>query len=587
MLNEQSIYIENELLKNGFLTPICKLILGIIESKILASKNRKRFIDENSKRPFALINRDNLAKILGKSKNTISKYMIILEKNGYIKIESQKNFPSKIFITGTKAIVSPKFNHKETKNLNANQFKETFQYSLSVESKTISGDFKEKKKARVFFPKRILFDNNLSLEEKIIMCLIMDRMKSSRKRIRFFSLKNFDSYVIFTRNELSKILGICATKISNITGNLEEKGYLKVERSIKKANKYFLPMEILFKTGSKTLKHGVSQKLLDNNFKEKNHFKILEQKASIKENKKYENIIINNGNLNGIDKQDKLFNLLYKLKNNGLSDELIYTLKKYSYDKWESLKMYADSLFTSKSSILKHLSKKYKKQKNIIENALKLDGNNKLLSELMFRFRHILITCNSKSRKIKNKKAYLCVSLRDFFKKYVLKIVDENNEEINENPYSRSQKTDKPKLPLWYNRFDEMEHNKKIGLNNPKAQEEVDKKRKEIKDRDKSFIERNNKINQQKENEKMDKEIKRINLIREENYCHDKGSINKLERKLAKFTVIRSHEDNNEYDFDFEYKNTLQKIETEDKNNAEKDKEKRKQRIAAIRSILD
>ncbi|MFT9005980.1 MAG: winged helix-turn-helix transcriptional regulator, partial [Liquorilactobacillus hordei] len=77
--------------------------------------------------------------------------------------------------------------------------------------------------------------------EILLMSMLEDRMESSIQRPEFFDKKMGDYFVIYTREELSKKLGLNLGTITNMFKKLVNKGYLVIKHQFNGASKLFLP----------------------------------------------------------------------------------------------------------------------------------------------------------------------------------------------------------------------------------------------------------------------------------------------------------------------------------------------------------
>ncbi|MCK8607244.1 replication initiator protein A [Apilactobacillus ozensis] len=125
----------------------------------------------------------------------------------------------------------------------------------------------------------VLKNNDLNSDEKITLSLILDRMKSSIKRLSFYDDRREDYYVVYPIQELMDILGVGKNTVIKVLKKLEYLGLIIKQRAFNQATRIFISSAMMAKNivdeeiqkASVNIKPSKSQKI---NFNQKiNHKK--------------------------------------------------------------------------------------------------------------------------------------------------------------------------------------------------------------------------------------------------------------------------------------------------------------------------
>lgn len=259
-------------------------------------------------------------------------------------------------------------------------------------------------------------DENLKGCEILLMSMLEDRMESSIQRPEFFDKKMGDHFVIYTREELSKKLGLNLGTITNMFKKLVNKGYLVIKHQFNGASKLFLP-----KFNHETSNDNVSSKFelpKSENFISNHRTKLNKQitdntndtcsrtnspKDSNLTQKPDQNKVIQQADL------DVIANSLVTKVH--LPKQAVNIMKTFSFGDPKKLYAYAGLLFKAKSAV----SKQAKSIQNAQE-ALSFELNTDYQETLDTDLKRIIVSANKKTSQ---PDGYLMTSLIDMFQNKV------------------------------------------------------------------------------------------------------------------------------------------------------------------------
>ncbi|MCL0319400.1 replication initiator protein A [Apilactobacillus xinyiensis] len=87
----------------------------------------------------------------------------------------------------------------------------------------------------------VLKNKKLNSDEKIVLSLLNDRMKSSMQRNDFYDTKKGAFYVIYTIDEIMDVINVAKATAVKILKKLENLGYVTKQKTYSRATKLFLP----------------------------------------------------------------------------------------------------------------------------------------------------------------------------------------------------------------------------------------------------------------------------------------------------------------------------------------------------------
>ena len=259
-------------------------------------------------------------------------------------------------------------------------------------------------------------DENLKGCEILLMSMLEDRMESSIQRPEFFDKKMGDHFVIYTREELSKKLGLNLGTITNMFKKLVNKGYLVVKHQFNGASKLFLP-----KFNHETNNDNVSSKIelpKSENFISNHRTKLNKQITDNTDNTCSETNSLKDSNLTQKPDQNKVIkqaeldvianSLVTKVH---LPKQAVNIMKTFSFGDPKKLYAYAGLLFKAKSAV----SKQAKSIQNAQE-ALSFELNTDYQETLDTDLKRIIVLANKKTSQ---PDGYMMASLMDMFQNKV------------------------------------------------------------------------------------------------------------------------------------------------------------------------
>ena len=268
-------------------------------------------------------------------------------------------------------------------------------------------------------------DENLKGCEILLMSMLEDRMESSIQRPEFFDKKMGDHFVIYTREELSKKLGLNVSTITEMFKKLVAKGYLVVKHQFNKASKLFLPKfenETNQKVNNDNIRREIQHSRNGNsnsNHRTKLNNQITDntnntysQTNSLKDSNSTQKRGIQKPDQNKVIKQAELDvianSLITKVH---LPKQAVNIMKTFSFGDPKKLYAYAGLLFKAKSAV----SKQAKAIQNAQE-ALSFELNTAYQETLDTDLKRIIVSAN---RKTSRPDGYMMTSLMDMFQNKV------------------------------------------------------------------------------------------------------------------------------------------------------------------------
>lgn len=244
----------------------------------------------------------------------------------------------------------------------------------------------------------ILSNEELELKDKVIYSVLCDRMQSSVKRDYFYDEEIKAYYVIYTIEELSKVVKLAKGTVVDACKHLVELGYIVKKRQFSSATKIFLP-----KFNSEEY---VKENTDDNTIPkiETSEVQYSESNHNTKHTNKHKTHKTPDN-----DYFDAISNSL--IEKGGLSEHAVNMLKVYSFNDPKLLYNYASMIFKAK----KRVSNEHKDVKDIISGTT-LETNPELNSKLPKAIKQIIVTANHKA---KNKNGYIYSALHNFFEECV------------------------------------------------------------------------------------------------------------------------------------------------------------------------
>lgn len=264
-------------------------------------------------------------------------------------------------------------------------------------------------------------DENLKGCEILLMSMLEDRMESSIQRPEFFDKKMGDHFVIYTREELSKKLGLNLGTITNMFKKLVNKGYLVIKHQFNGASKLFLP-----KFNHETSNDNVSSKFelpKSENFISNHRTKLNKQitdntndTCSETNSSKDSNItqkpVVQKPDQNKVIKQAELDVIANSLVTKvHLPKQAVNIMKTFAFGDPKKLYSYAGLLFKAKSAV----SKQAKSVQNAQE-ALSFELNTDYQETLDTDLKRIIVSANKKTSQ---PDGYMMTSLIDMFQNKV------------------------------------------------------------------------------------------------------------------------------------------------------------------------
>uniref|UniRef100_UPI00403F70DA replication initiator protein A n=1 Tax=Lentilactobacillus hilgardii TaxID=1588 RepID=UPI00403F70DA len=264
-------------------------------------------------------------------------------------------------------------------------------------------------------------DENLKGCEILLMSMLEDRMESSIQRSEFFDKKMGDHFVIYTRDELSKKLGLNLGTITNMFKKLVNKGYLVIKHQFNGASKLFLP-----KFNHETSNDNVSSKIelpKSENFISNHRTKLNKQITDNTNNTSSQTISLKDSNItqkpvvqkpdqNKVIKQAELDVIANSLVTKvHLPKQAVNIMKTFSFGDPKKLYAYAGLLFKAKSAV----SKQAKSVQNAQE-ALSFELNTDYQKTLDTDLKRIIVSANKKTSR---PDGYMMTSLMDMFQNKV------------------------------------------------------------------------------------------------------------------------------------------------------------------------
>lgn len=260
-------------------------------------------------------------------------------------------------------------------------------------------------------------DENLKGCEILLMSMLEDRMESSIQRPEFFDKKMGDHFVIYTREELSKKLGLNLGTITNMFKKLVNKGYLVVKHQFNGASKLFLP-----KFNHETSNDNVSSKFelpKNENFISNHRTKLNKQitdntndTCSLKDSNITQKPVVQKPDQNKVIKQAELDVIANSLVTKvHLPKQAVNIMKTFSFGDPKKLYAYAGLLFKAKSAV----SKQAKNIQNAQE-ALSFELNTDYQETLDTDLKRIIVSANKKTSQ---PDGYMMASLVDMFQNKV------------------------------------------------------------------------------------------------------------------------------------------------------------------------
>lgn len=259
-------------------------------------------------------------------------------------------------------------------------------------------------------------DENLKGCEILLMSMLEDRMESSIQRPEFFDKKMGDHFVIYTREELSKKLGLNLGTITNMFKKLVNKGYLVIKHQFNGASKLFLP-----KFNHETSNDNVSSKFelpKSENFISNHRTKLNKQitdntnDTCSRTNSPKDSNLTQKPDQNKVIKQAELDVIANSLVTKvHLPKQAVNIMKTFSFGDPQKLYAYAGLLFKAKSAV----SKQAKTIQNAQE-ALSFELNTAYQETLDMDLKRIIVSANKKTSR---PDGYMMTSLMDMFQNKV------------------------------------------------------------------------------------------------------------------------------------------------------------------------
>ncbi|MCT3399589.1 replication initiator protein A [Lentilactobacillus hilgardii] len=264
-------------------------------------------------------------------------------------------------------------------------------------------------------------DENLKGCEILLMSMLEDRMESSIQRPEFFDKKMGDHFVIYTRAELSKKLGLNLGTITNMFKKLVNKGYLVIKHQFNGASKLFLP-----KFNHETSNDNVSSNFelpKSENFISNHRTKLNKQTTdntndtcsrtnSPKDSNITQKPVVQKPDQNKVIKQAELDVIANSLVTKvHLPKQAVNIMKTFSFGDPKKLYAYAGLLFKAKSAV----SKQAKSIQNAQE-ALSFELNTDYQETLDTDLKRIIVLANKKTSQ---PDGYMMASLMDMFQNKV------------------------------------------------------------------------------------------------------------------------------------------------------------------------
>lgn len=259
-------------------------------------------------------------------------------------------------------------------------------------------------------------DENLKGCEILLMSMLEDRMESSIQRPEFFDKKMGDHFVIYTREELSKKLGLNLGTITNMFKKLVNKGYLVIKHQFNGASKLFLP-----KFNHETSNDNVSSKFelpKSENFISNHRTKLNKQitdntnDTCSRTNSPKDSNLTQKPDQNKVIKQAELDVIANSLVTKvHLPKQAVNIMKTFSFGDSKKLYAYAGLLFKAKSAV----SKQAKSIQNAQE-ALSFELNTDYQETLDTDLKRIIVLANKKTSQ---PDGYMMASLMDMFQNKV------------------------------------------------------------------------------------------------------------------------------------------------------------------------
>ena len=259
-------------------------------------------------------------------------------------------------------------------------------------------------------------DENLKGCEILLMSMLEDRMESSIQRPEFFDKKMGDHFVIYTREELSKKLGLNLGTITNMFKKLVNKGYLVIKHQFNKASKLFLP-----KFNHETNNDNVSSNFeltKSENFISNHRTKLNKQTTDntndtcSQTNSPKDSNLTQKPDQNKVIKQAELDVIANSLVTKvHLPKQAVNIMKTFSFGDPKKLYAYAGLLFKAKSAV----SKQAKSIQNAQE-ALSFELNTDYQETLDTDLKRIIVSANKKTSQ---PDGYMMASLMDMFQNKV------------------------------------------------------------------------------------------------------------------------------------------------------------------------
>lgn len=258
-------------------------------------------------------------------------------------------------------------------------------------------------------------DENLKGCEILLMSMLEDRMESSIQRPEFFDKKMGDHFVIYTREELSKKLGLNLGTITNMFKKLVNKGYLVIKHQFNGASKLFLP-----KFNHETSNDNVSSKFelpKSENFISNHRTKLNKQTDNTNDtcsrtNSLKDSNITQKPDQNKVIQQAELDVIANSLVTKAhLPKQAVNVMKTFSFGDPKKLYAYAGLLFKAKSAV----SKQAKNVQNA-QTALSFELNTDYQETLDTDLKRIIVSANKKTSQ---PDGYMMTSLIDMFQNKV------------------------------------------------------------------------------------------------------------------------------------------------------------------------
>ena len=259
-------------------------------------------------------------------------------------------------------------------------------------------------------------DENLKGCEILLMSMLEDRMESSIQRPEFFDKKMGDHFVIYTREELSKKLGLNLGTITNMFKKLVNKGYLVIKHQFNGASKLFLP-----KFNHETSNDNVSSNFelpKSENFISNHRTKLNKQTTDntndtcSRTNSPKDSNLTQKPDQNKVIKQAELDVIANSLVTKvHLPKQAVNIMKTFSFGDPKKLYAYAGLLFKAKSAV----SKQAKSIQNAQE-ALSFELNTDYQETLDTDLKRIIVSANKKTSQ---PEGYMMTSLMDMFQNKV------------------------------------------------------------------------------------------------------------------------------------------------------------------------